>query len=189
MQGLRRLTRLDVRSVEEIVDVDSDEMFDWPFLYAVGIGDWVVSDSQATRLRHYFDRGGFLMVDDFHNEREFASFMAGVHKIFPGAEAVELEDDAPIFHVVYNMSRRLQVPGLNVGARTRLRTRRCRAPLARNSGWEGTCPDSDLPQHGSGRRLGVGGSARISRKVRFRSVPARRQLCPLHYDSLTKEQA
>jgi hypothetical protein len=113
MQGLRRLTRVQVRSVEEIVDVDSDEMFDWPFLYAVGIGDWVLSDSQARRLRQYFDRGGFLMVDDFHNEREFASFMAGVHKIFPGTQAVELEDDAPIFHVVYNLSKRLQVPGLN----------------------------------------------------------------------------
>jgi hypothetical protein len=114
MQGLRRLTRLHVRSVEEIVDIDTDQMFDWPFLYAVGIGDWVLTDSQARRLRQYFDRGGFLMVDDFHNEREFASFMVGVHKIFPGAEVIELEDDAPIFHVVYDLTRRVQIPGLNV---------------------------------------------------------------------------
>jgi hypothetical protein len=114
MQGLRRLTRLHVRSVEEIVDIDSDDMFDWPFLYAVGVGDWVLSDVQASRLRQYFDRGGFLMVDDFHNDREFASFMAGVHKIFPGTQVIELQDDAPIFRVVYDLSKRVQIPGLNV---------------------------------------------------------------------------
>src|SRR3954469_12583563 len=34
MKAIRRLTRLDTRSIEEICDVDSDEMFNWPFLYA-----------------------------------------------------------------------------------------------------------------------------------------------------------
>ena len=46
---MRRLTRVDVRSIEEIVDIDGDEMFDWPFLYAVGVGDWELSDAQAAR--------------------------------------------------------------------------------------------------------------------------------------------
>src|SRR4051794_35135690 len=31
-QGVRRLTRLNARSVEEIIDVDSDEVFNWPWL-------------------------------------------------------------------------------------------------------------------------------------------------------------
>ncbi len=93
MKAIRRLTRVDTRSVEEIVDIDSDEMFNWPFLYAVGVGDWSISDSQAARLRQYFDRGGFLMVDDFHNEREWAFFMAGIHKIFPNRDAVEIPGD------------------------------------------------------------------------------------------------
>jgi hypothetical protein len=44
LQALGRLTRLDVRLIEEVVDVDSDEMFNRPFLYAVGTGDWVFSD-------------------------------------------------------------------------------------------------------------------------------------------------
>jgi hypothetical protein len=112
--GLRRLTRVDARPVEQIVDIDSDEIFDWPWLYAVGVGDWVISGPQAARLRKYFDRGGFLMVDDFHNEREFAAFMEGVERVFPGAQAVELEDDHAIFHTVYDLSERAQVPGLNV---------------------------------------------------------------------------
>lgn len=114
IQGVRRLTRIHARSVEHIVDIDSDELFDWPFLYAVGIGFWQVSDSQAARMRQYFQRGGFFMVDDFHNDREFANFMAAMEKILPGCQAVELTDRDPIFQTVYDLSNRFRVPGLNV---------------------------------------------------------------------------
>jgi hypothetical protein len=112
--GVRRLTRIHARSVEQIVDINSDEIFDWPWMYAVSVGDWVVSEPQAARLREYLRRGGFLMVDDFHAEYEWEQFMAGINRALPEARAVELEDDSPIFHVVYDLSKRLQVPGLNV---------------------------------------------------------------------------
>ena len=114
IQGLRRLTRIHARSVEEIVDIDSDEIYKWPWLYAVAIGDWALSESQIARLRSYFERGGFLMVDDFHGEREWADFMAGIARILPGHPAIELDDDDPIFHVVYDLRERFQVPGLQV---------------------------------------------------------------------------
>jgi hypothetical protein len=114
MMALRRLTRVHTRSIEEIVDVDSDELFNWPFLYAVGVGDWTLSDSQAARLREFFLRGGFLMVDDFHNEREWATFMAGMQKIFPEASATEIPDEHPIFQVAYNTTRPYHVPGYQI---------------------------------------------------------------------------
>ncbi len=114
IQGLRRLTRIHARSIEEIVDIDSDEIYNWPWLYAVAIGDWELSDSQVARLRYYFERGGFLMVDDFHGEREWRDFMDGIARVLPGHPVVELADDDPIFHVVYNLSERFRVPGLNV---------------------------------------------------------------------------
>ncbi|MCX6630240.1 MAG: DUF4159 domain-containing protein [Candidatus Solibacter sp.] len=114
MKAIRRLTRVHTRSIEEIVDIDSDEVFNWPFLYAVGVGDWVFSDSQAARLRKYFERGGFLMVDDFHNEREWASFMAGIRKVFPERDAVEIPDDHPIFHVAYDTRHPAHIPGYQI---------------------------------------------------------------------------
>ena len=58
VQGVRRLTRIHTRSVEEIIDVDSDEVYNWPWLYAVEVGHWSLSQSQAKRLRDYLDRGG-----------------------------------------------------------------------------------------------------------------------------------
>jgi len=114
IQGLRRLTRIHARSVEQIVDIDSDEIFDWPWLYGVGIGDWSLTEPQAKRLREYFERGGFFIVDDFHNEREWANFMVGMKQVLPDCRADELDNDDPIFHTVYNLSERYRVPGLNV---------------------------------------------------------------------------
>ncbi len=112
VQGVRRLTRIHTRSVEEIVDVDSDEIFNWPWIYAVEVGHWELSDSQAMRLRDYLDRGGFLMVDDFHGSYEWSVFLAGIRKVFPDRPIVELANEDEIFHVFYDLSERIQVPGL-----------------------------------------------------------------------------
>jgi hypothetical protein len=111
---LRRLTRIDAQSIETIIDVDSNEIFDHPWLIAISVGDWRLSQDQADRLRTFFDRGGFMMVDDFHNEDEWATFMEGIHQIDPGANVVELEDSDQPFHVVYDMTNRVRVPGANV---------------------------------------------------------------------------
>ncbi|MEJ7605986.1 MAG: DUF4159 domain-containing protein [Bryobacteraceae bacterium] len=94
--------------------MDSDAIFNWPWMFGVAVGDWDLTDSQALRLRKYFDQGGFLMVDDFHAERDWRNFMAGIAKIFPNPAFVELEDDHPIFHVVYDLANRVQIPGANV---------------------------------------------------------------------------
>ena len=54
------------------------------------------------------------MVDDFHNEREWAIFMAGMHQIDLSAQAEELAAEDPAFHVVFDLAERIRVPGANV---------------------------------------------------------------------------
>jgi hypothetical protein len=111
---LRRLTRVNTQSIETIVDVEEDEMYNHPFLVAISVGDWQLSPSHSDRLRQYFDRGGFLLVDDFHNETEWANFMTGIHQIHPQLEADELDVSDTAFHTVYDLSERIRVPGANV---------------------------------------------------------------------------
>jgi hypothetical protein len=111
VQGVRRLTRVDARSVEQIVDVEDDDMYNWPWLYAVEVGHWGLSDGHARRLRTYLDRGGFLMVDDFHGTYEWSVFEEGLRKIFPDRVIVDLEDNSQMFNVLYNLKERFQVPG------------------------------------------------------------------------------
>ena len=119
LQGVRRLTRIETRSVEQIVDLDgTDDVYNWPMMYAVEVGHWVLPDSQAAQLREFLLRGGFLMVDDFHGDEpyhnvhsEWQVFLASIRKVFPDRPIVELEDSNPIFHTVYDLDHRIQVPG------------------------------------------------------------------------------
>jgi hypothetical protein len=111
---VRRLTRIDVEPVETIIDVDNDEIFKLPFLFAVSVGDWQLTPSQAARLGEYLRRGGFLMVDDFHNDREWAIFMDGIRQMGLDGQVEEMADSAEPFHVLFNLTERVRVPGANV---------------------------------------------------------------------------
>ena len=109
--ALRRLTRLHVRSVEQPVNLDEDEQWDWPWLYAVEVGHWNLTEKQVKAFREYIDRGGFFMCDDFHGTEEWEVFMHTLRRIFPDREVKEIPNDDPIFHVIYDLDDRFQVPG------------------------------------------------------------------------------
>lgn len=112
LQGVRRLTRIHSRSVEHVVDLESDEIFDWPWIYAVEVGNWDLDERHAERLREYLLRGGFLMTDDFHGTFQWEVFLASMRRVFPDRPIVEIEDSDPIFHVLYDLDERFQVPGI-----------------------------------------------------------------------------
>ena len=70
------------------------------------------------------------MVDDFHGGREWASFMAGIRKIFPERDAVEIPDEDAIFNVLRPRSpSKCRAPGR---LRSGVGAGRDRRPLARN---------------------------------------------------------
>ena len=110
--AMRRLTRLDARSVEQPVNLeDGDDVYNWPWLNAGEMGDWTLTEPMAERLRDYLLRGGFLMLDDFWGTEEWNRFEEGMKKVFPDREIVEIANEDPIFHVVYDLDDRYQVPG------------------------------------------------------------------------------
>ncbi len=113
--ALRRLTRISARSVEQPISLDDgDDVYNWPWLYAVEVGYWNLSDSEAKKLRDYLLRGGFFMCDDFHGTREWAIFMASMERVFPDRPIVDIDNDDPIFHTVFDLDERYQVPGAMV---------------------------------------------------------------------------
>jgi len=113
IEGVRRLTRIDVRSVEQPVALDgSDDVYNWPFLYAVEVGRWTFDEREAEQLRNYLLRGGFLMVDDFHGSQEWANFVEGIQMVFPDRAIEDLPSGEPIFHMLGDVDLRIQVPGL-----------------------------------------------------------------------------
>jgi hypothetical protein len=118
LEGVRRLTRIDTKSVEQVVTLDgSDDVFNWPMLYAVEVGHWKLAESDAAQLREFLLRGGFLMVDDFHGTepyngiREWDTFMESMKKVLPDWPVEEIPDGDPIFRTLWDLKERLQVPG------------------------------------------------------------------------------
>ena len=111
LMALRRLTKVNARSTEQVVDLDSDEIFNYPWVYAVQVANWSFTDAQAKRLREYLLKGGFLMVDDFHGTDDWERFMTGMRQVLPDRPVEDLADGDEIFHVLYDLSERMQIPG------------------------------------------------------------------------------
>jgi len=111
-QAIRRLTRIAARSVEQPINLDDgDDVYNWPWLCAGEMGDWKLTDAQAAKLREYLLRGGFLMLDDFWGDVEWDRFEESMQRVFPDREIVDIDDSDAIFHTIYNLDGRYQIPG------------------------------------------------------------------------------
>ena len=111
-KGVRRLTSVDVGEQARLLEVIDDTIFDYPWLYAVEVGYWLLDDAEAERLREYLLRGGFLMIDDFHGSAEWADFMYSMQRVFPDRPVVEIVAGDEVLHVLYDLDQRIQIPGI-----------------------------------------------------------------------------
>lgn len=77
------------------VSVESQELFQYPFLHMTGHGNVLLSPEEAENLRTYLLGGGFLHIDDNYGMAPYLE--KELPKIFPGKEMQELGSDHPIF--------------------------------------------------------------------------------------------
>ena len=112
--GVKRLSNIDARGSEEYVRPEDDNFFDYPWLYAVEPGHWDLTEIEVQRLREYLLRGGFMIFDDFHGDREWSNFMTGMQKIFPERPIREISADDEIFHVLFDVEPDEQIPGIQM---------------------------------------------------------------------------
>jgi Domain of unknown function (DUF4159) len=112
--GLQRLSRIDVSEENRYLAIRDQNLYDYPLLYAVEVGYWSLDDLEAARLRDYLQRGGTLVVDDFHGSAEWASFMQSMSKVFPDRTVVDIPEDDPLFHIVHDLNDRVQIPSIGV---------------------------------------------------------------------------
>ena len=111
--GVQRLTRIQARSVEQTVELDgTEDIYNWPFLYAVEVGQWTLNEKEGAQLRDFLDRGGFLMVDDFHGLDQWEIFQEGIREVYPDRQIEDLRADEPIFHILADVDPKVQVAGL-----------------------------------------------------------------------------
>ena len=116
---LQELTSLEVNPDGKILELTDPSLFDYPFIYIIEPGDIWLSDEEVANLRKYLLNGGFLMVDDFWGYREWDGFMSQFRKVFPDRELKELPIEHPIFHCVFDLHEKPQVPAMHDAIRGR----------------------------------------------------------------------
>jgi len=111
VQGIVRLTRIDTHVAEQVVDATSDDIYNWPWIFVEDPGAMVLSQAEADRIRAYLLRGGFMFFDDTHGDYEWDNMMTALRMIFPERPVEDLKNDDEIFHTMYDLDDRFQIPG------------------------------------------------------------------------------
>lgn len=114
---LQQLTALDVNPDGIILDLTDPRLPDYPFLYMIEPGELMFRAAEVEALRRYCLNGGFLMVDDFWGDLEWMNFYRQIKRVFPEREPVELPLSHEIFHCVYDLKEKPQVPSIHAARR------------------------------------------------------------------------
>jgi hypothetical protein len=112
---LQQVTALKVNPDGRNLELTDKELFDYPFIYIVEPGRLTFTDAEVPILRRYLLNGGFLMCDDFWANREWGNFTNELRRVFPDRPIVDLPIEHPIFHCVFDIKAKPQVPGVDWG--------------------------------------------------------------------------
>lgn len=78
------------------VEVNSSDIFSYPFIHMTGHGNVVFSPNESQNLKDYLTSGGFLHIDDNYGMDEY--IRKEINKLFPENNLVEI----PISHEIFN---------------------------------------------------------------------------------------
>ncbi len=109
---LQQLTSMKVDPEAKYFSLTDPQLFDYPFIYIVEPGALVFNGDEIKALRRYLLNGGFLMVDDFWGEEEWYNFHTEIRRVFPDRQPEELPLEHPIFHCVYDLKKKPQIPSI-----------------------------------------------------------------------------
>jgi len=93
---IQQNTNIKVDARYQFVDLASDEIFSYPFLFLTGHGNIVFSKDEVYRLRIYLENGGFLYIDDDYGLNN--AVRREMKKVFPEEDFIEL----PFSYGLYN---------------------------------------------------------------------------------------
>ena len=109
MQIMKEISYLGAR-VEEInsLRLDDPELGKYPVAYIIEVGWWDMTEAEATALRSYLLKGGFVIVDDFKvaggiGGNGWEQFEANMRRVLPEARFVDLDASHPIYHSFFEI--------------------------------------------------------------------------------------
>jgi hypothetical protein len=100
LRYIRQNTTMDVDPEYTWVDLATDDIFKYPFLFLTGHGNADFTESEAKKLRAYCDAGGFIYIDDDYGLD--TAIRRELKKIYPDQQLQELPFSHEIFHAPYD---------------------------------------------------------------------------------------
>ena len=94
--------KMDIATNEDVVDINSANIFNYPFVHMTGHGNVVFSSSEAENLRNYLIGGGFLHIDDNYGLDKF--IRVEMKKVFPNLDFIEIPFNHPIYHQKFDFN-------------------------------------------------------------------------------------
>ncbi len=107
---LREVTSIYTsRESFQVVQLDSKDIFKYPFLYISEPGFMELTSKEVENFREYLNRGGFVMYDDFRG-RDLGNLRYELKKVFPDREMFKLDVTHPVFHTFYDIDSLVMDP-------------------------------------------------------------------------------
>jgi hypothetical protein len=101
-----------------VVRLTDNALFRCPFIIGSDVGTAEFSPIEATRLREYLLKGGFLWVDDFWGTPALEHWSEEIHKALPEYPIVDVPQDHPVRHMMFDVPKLIQVTNINFWRRT-----------------------------------------------------------------------
>jgi hypothetical protein len=97
---IQQNTNIKVDAKYRFVELSSEEIFSYPFIFITGHGNVVFSKEETERLRLYLENGGFLYIDDDYGlDKEIRREMK---KVFPLKNFLEIPFNYGLYNVVFS---------------------------------------------------------------------------------------
>jgi hypothetical protein len=105
MQIMNEVTYLKPKITDtNVMALDDPSLGHHPVAYMAEPGYWTPTDEEAAAFRTYLLKGGFVIFDDFADNRGgFGYFAAQWNRVIPGGRWVELDGSHPIFHSFFEI--------------------------------------------------------------------------------------
>ena len=112
---LQQMTSMKVDPDGRFLWLTDKDLADYPFLYLVEPGSLELSNEEIAALRNYLNNGGFLLLDDFWGEYAWSVVERVFKKVLPDRKFIELPLEHPLYHCVFEIKTKGQVPNAYLG--------------------------------------------------------------------------
>jgi hypothetical protein len=97
-----------------VIQATEPELFKCPFVMITEVGSVYFDEEEATALRAYLQKGGFLWADDFWGTYEWNIWERELRKVLPASEypIIDVPMNHSIFHTLFDSKRFPQIPSI-----------------------------------------------------------------------------